>query len=307
MKYKIITPPTVEPVTMAEAKLHLRLDSNTFDGDVTTYQSIPPGRHEISESFSLEGAAVDVLGFLSLVTLNTGAVGPGGSVSAKIQDSDGGTTWRDFAGGAFATVTSDTDNAVQEIQYTGGKQYVRVVATVSGAACEFSADVLVKSGDVMEDALIADLITAAREYCEDITRRALAKQTIEVYLDKFPSARDIELPRPPLVSVTSVKYKDSAGIETTMTADADYLVDADSEPGRIVLPYGKSWPSFTPYPVNPVVIQYEAGYTTLPKYLKTAMLLHIGYFYNHRDAVEPDDATERAIRTLCTTKKAGWF
>jgi hypothetical protein len=111
------------------------------------------------------------------------------------------------------------------------------------------------------------------------------------------------------VSVTSVKYKDSAGVETTMTVNVDYLVDTDSTVGRIVLPYGVNWPLFTEYTVNPIKIRYTAGYAAyaLPKTAKQAMLLHIGYFYAHRDAVELDEETDRAIKRLLTLHKAGWF
>jgi hypothetical protein len=94
-----------------------------------------------------------------------------------------------------------------------------------------------------------------------------------------------------------------------MLADTDYLVDVDNSVGRIVRPYGVNWPSFTPYPVKAIKIRYDAGYTaeTLPKPIKTAMLLHIGYFYKNRDAAEPDAATDRAIKSFLQLYKVGWF
>ncbi len=310
MKCKIITPPSVEPVTLAEAKAHLRQSSDSFDGDVTTYQSISPGSHNAAASYSLVGAAVNVLGFISMAILNAGACGAGGSVAAKFQESDDAVSWLDVTGGAFTVVTEANDNAVQEKEYTGGKEYVRIVATVAVSACAFSADFVVKTGEVQENTLISDLITGAREYCENHTRRALATQTIEAYPDWFPCRNEIELPKPPLQSVTSVIYKDSAGTETTMTADTEYLTDLESSIGRLVLPYGKGWPSFTPYPMNPIKIRYVAGYSALnpmPKLIKQAMLLHIGYFYNHRDAVDLNEETERAIKSMLTMYRTGWF
>jgi len=156
-----------------------------------------------------------------------------------------------------------------------------------------------------EDADLAEYITAAREYGEDITRRAFATQTLEMYLDEFPCG-DIELSMPPLQSVTSVKYKDSAGTETTMTATTEYLVDTDSNIGRVVLPYGVSWPSFTAYPVNPIKIRYVAGYTTLPSMLKNAMLLHVGYMYKYRDSGIPAEDM-KAVNNLYNMRRAGWF
>lgn len=308
--FRVVTPPTVEPLTLAEVKLHLRLDSNTFSGDTATYQSIAPGSQAIAASYSKLGAAIDVLGKEAIVNLNAGACGTGGSVTAKIQESDDAVTWTDYTGGAFTTVTEANDNTVQELEYTGAKQYVRVVATVAAAACSFSADVITKTGGSTEDNLLSSLITAAREYCENYTGRALATQTIEAMLKDFTALDFIELPMPPLQSVTSIKYKDSDGTETTMTPTTDYLVDADSPVGCVFLPYAGSWPSFTPYPNNAVRIRYVAGYgatNPIPRSIKQAMLIYVGFFYRNRDAVELDEETNRAIKRLLNMYRVRWF
>ncbi len=286
MDYRITTPITTEPLTLAEVKAHLRLDSSTYAGGTTTYQSIAPGIHAIAASYGLTGASVEVLGKEALANLNMGACGTGGSVAAKIQESDEGTHWSDYA--AFATVTEANDNAVQEKEYTGGKRYIRVVATVAGAACAFSADVITKSGEAAEDALLTSLITVAREYCEGYLWRALATQTIEAYPEHFPCRNHIELPRPPIQSVTSIRYKDSGGTETTLTEGADYIVDAESNVGRIAPSYGMTWPNASLYPVNPIRIEYVAGYcdeNPIPLSIKQAMLLLIGHWYANREAV----------------------
>lgn len=159
-----------------------------------------------------------------------------------------------------------------------------------------------------EDALITALISAAREYCENYTSRALATQTLEMYLDRFPCAYEIELLRPPLQSVTSVTYTDSAGTTTTMTANTDYIVDADSMMGRIVLPYGKLWPSFTPYSVNPIKIRYVAGYTDIPKTIKQAMLLLIGHWYANREAIGTTEGEmDIAVKALLSMNRIRWW
>jgi len=164
------------------------------------------------------------------------------------------------------------------------------------------------SGDTAEDNLIMDLIKTAREYCENFTGRALATQTIEAYLNGFPCANYIELPRPPLQSVTSVKYKNRYNVETTMTVDTDYIVDTDSDVGRIVLPYGLSWPSFTPHPVNPIKIRYVAGYEEAPASIRQSMLLLIGHWYANREATgEATGQIEFAVKALLSQHRMRWF
>jgi uncharacterized phiE125 gp8 family phage protein len=156
-----------------------------------------------------------------------------------------------------------------------------------------------------EDTLINNLIIAAREYCEEYTGRALAAQTVEAYFDYF--AEKMPLPRPPLVSVTSVKYKDSAGTEVTLTANTDYLVDTDSVIGQIARPYSVNWPSFTPYPINPIKVRYQAGYTSLPKAIHQAILMLIGHWYANREAVgDVGGEVAKAVTSLLIKYKAAW-
>jgi uncharacterized phiE125 gp8 family phage protein len=139
-----------------------------------------------------------------------------------------------------------------------------------------------------DDALITALITAAREYCEGFQNRQYITATWELWLDSFPSEDYIRIPLPPLQSVASVKYYGTDNAEYTMAA-ADYFVDNKSEPGRLVLAYGKSWPSTTLRPANGVVVRFVAGYgdaaANVPQKVKQAMLLLIGHWYANREAV----------------------
>lgn len=308
---KLITAVATEPITRADVKSHLRLDSDTFAGDISTVQSIAPGSHEVAADYSLTGSSADVSGKRAIVNLNAGTNGAGGTVDAKIQESDDNTTWSDWTGGAFTQVTTANDDAVQEKEYTGSKQYIRVACTVAVAACSFSVDIVLNAGNTNEDDLIDDWIRAAREYGEDYTKLAFAPQTWELLLNDFPREDFIEWPKGPLTSVTSVKYKDSEGTETTLTENTDYIVDASTKPGKIFLPYCQSWPSFVPYPYNAVVIRAICGYTgvapyILPHKLKQAMLVHIGLMEKYRDAEIPEKAM-KAIHTLYNVERMEWF
>lgn len=136
-----------------------------------------------------------------------------------------------------------------------------------------------------EDTLISALITAARVYCEGIQNRAYITQTLELSIDGFPWGRLIELPRPILQSVTSVKYTDVDGVEATFT---DYVVDADSYLGRIALKRDFNWPTVTLREIGAIKIQFVAGYgataASVPAIVKQAMLLLIAYWYENREA-----------------------
>lgn len=138
-----------------------------------------------------------------------------------------------------------------------------------------------------EDELLSAIITASRELVEDITRRALLTQTWDYSIPYWPNSNFIKLPGGNLQTITSVKWKDTDGTETTLTVTDDYLVETNGTGiGRVVLPYGEVWPSDTLYPSNPITIRYVAGWTTaalVPYGIKAACLLIAANLYSNRE------------------------
>ena len=138
-----------------------------------------------------------------------------------------------------------------------------------------------------DDTYIGTLITVARQNVESHLRRALISQTWEVVLDAFP-AGVIRLPKPPLAWVTSIKYTDDEGNESTYSS-ANYVVDTDTEPGRVVLKSGQTWPAVTLAAANGVRVRYVAGYgaagSNVPQAIRQAILLVIGSLYENREDV----------------------
>jgi len=192
------TAPTIEPLTLAEVKAHLRIDSTDFADDITTEISIASGDHVVAASYSLEGSAVEVSGYGVLVNLVSGACGASGTVDVKLQESNDGSNWSDVSDGAFTQVTEANDNAIQEKAYTGAYTYIRAVATVATATCDFGVSVIKQAGPSVENDLLNSLITVARQDCESFQRRTYLTTIWELWLEKWPDGDVIELPLPPL-------------------------------------------------------------------------------------------------------------
>lgn len=136
-----------------------------------------------------------------------------------------------------------------------------------------------------DDAYVDALIKVAREYCEKYQNRAYTTQTFGLYLDAFPIS--IKLSRPPLQSVTSIKYYGIDGAENILDP-SNYIVDVASEPGRIIPAYGKTWPTIPLQPINGVVVRYVSGYGSdaaeVPQGVKQSVLMLVGYWYENREA-----------------------
>jgi uncharacterized phiE125 gp8 family phage protein len=135
-----------------------------------------------------------------------------------------------------------------------------------------------------DDALITRLITAARARAEWHTGRALNTQSWILWLDCWPQCGIIEIPLPPLQSVTSVTLyapDDSA----TVVDPATYQVDAASAPARLTLK-STVLPPANLRAINSVAIAFSAGYgdaaDDAPAGFRAAILELIAFLYEHR-------------------------
>ncbi len=196
MNVQLKTAPTLYPVSMAELKMHLRVDSETLDGNLTLTQSLAYGSKAIANNYTTHvGTGVDVLGKQAEVLLHCGTNGATGTVDTKIQEADVlAGPYTDWTGGAFTQVTTANDNADYKLQYTGSKQYIRTASKVLLAACEFGTSILVNAATTAEDSLLEDIRDAAIGYVEDITRRQIMTATWYYYLDAFPGDDFIKIP-----------------------------------------------------------------------------------------------------------------
>ncbi len=134
-----------------------------------------------------------------------------------------------------------------------------------------------------EDALISNLIVAARQMCEEMTGRSLIQQSWRLWLDANPPAL-IVLPRPPLLSIAQVNVFAEDDTSSLVSA-ADYFVDTQSQPARIALKSGAQW-GRSVRAQNGLRIDYLAGYgaaaSAVPMALRQAMLGQIAHLFEQR-------------------------
>ena len=158
-----------------------------------------------------------------------------------------------------------------------------------------------------DDALVAALISTAREHLERISRPrvAMSAQRWLTVLDAWPASARIELRPYPLISVIEVRYTDADGVEVTVAPEG-YAVDTYSEPGRLEVLDG--WPGGTLAALNGLQIEYTAGYdrATLPMALRQATLLLVAHWYEHRELAMTSGAVPKELPFAVAALVAPW-
>lgn len=152
-----------------------------------------------------------------------------------------------------------------------------------------------------EDALLAIYLAGAREQGEGLARRAFITQTLEMSLDEFPRDGVLSVLRPPLQSVTSVKYTDRDNVQRTWT---DYDVDIASQPGRIIF---NTLPGDALRESGAITVQFVAGYgdtsPDVPSTIQNAVLALVAYWYEMRMIGDVPDG----IRDAFMGERVTWF
>ena len=162
-----------------------------------------------------------------------------------------------------------------------------------------------------DDALITALITAATSEAQGVAARSFVTQTLQLALDAWPNDGAVRLPRPPLLTVTSVKYFDADNVEQTVAA-ADYIVIADTTPGLIVPASGKAWPTDL-RTWSPIRIRYTAGYGAATDVAASAqgeivqlVKALVVVDYENREALSSQAAAQRNRILNGFSKHWGW-
>ncbi len=135
-----------------------------------------------------------------------------------------------------------------------------------------------------EDDMIAGLIDAATLQCEKYQNRTYINQNLKVTFDDL--IKCINIPRPPLISINSVKLNLEDGSQVVVDSD-DYLYDPGAHQSKFYFSGFDDYIGYTLKERNGFEIELTAGYgeltTDIPSDIKLAIKLLVGHWHQNRE------------------------
>ncbi len=133
-----------------------------------------------------------------------------------------------------------------------------------------------------EDTYITTLGLAARRWVESYTRSALITQTWDQSYDGLSDP--MKLDKPPVSSITSVSYTDTAGDSQTLAATYYELGEIDGA-SVVRAKYNQTYPSTRGHE-DVVTVRYVTGYgaaSAVPDGIKHAIKLIVAQLFENRE------------------------
>jgi uncharacterized phiE125 gp8 family phage protein len=151
----------------------------------------------------------------------------------------------------------------------------------------------IPEADATHDSHVTRIISAARQQWERDTQRSTVSRTYVENLSDWPTV-DWRFYHQPIVSVTSVKYYDTANSQQTLSSSV-YSLDAPNR--RLVLAVDQDWPLHETR-WDAIEITYVAGQSSVDAIAKQGMLLLVDLYFELRLDTKEKQATERAYHNL---------
>lgn len=136
-----------------------------------------------------------------------------------------------------------------------------------------------------ETAVVDGLIHAATLWGQDYCWSQFVTATWKMRMHDFHCTQ-IPLHPNPVLDVTAISYVDNSGVTQTLTETTQWIADVVAKPGLIYPAYNQSWPAVRGFR-NDVTVTFTAGYgaaSAVPKAIKTALLMLVAHWYQHRTA-----------------------
>jgi len=142
------------------------------------------------------------------------------------------------------------------------------------------------------DSYLTTMIEAAREIVEDDTGLVIPTTTCVLNWDAWPD--EFVLPLRPAISVTTLKYYDTAGDQQTWSS-ANYTLDADRAQPTVFYAYNVTTPTIRSIE-NAIELTWSAGYSSqanVPEKIKQAVLVKLSQLFIDREGMENVRANPR--------------
>lgn len=144
-----------------------------------------------------------------------------------------------------------------------------------------------KLTDTADDSLLmSQCLPSAVEWIEHQMRRPLISRTMKLTLDVFPSATKLEIPVPVVSAISSVKYYNTAGVLTTLSASSYWtILNERASSAYVVLKPSYSWPSTEESRPRAVEVEFVAGYGSNPSDVPADIRQAILYLVEHSHTI----------------------
>jgi uncharacterized phiE125 gp8 family phage protein len=124
-----------------------------------------------------------------------------------------------------------------------------------------------------DDALIAGLLLAARQYAEKYMRVALVTKNIRISLSEAIEGK-LELPYCPARSITEIRSYNHENVASVVDPASYYLVGNTLHVSN--MPYAAA-----------VAVDYVAGYEVVPEQIRATMKEHVAIMYKKSEGPPP--------------------
>lgn len=301
--YWVETPPAEYPVTLAEAKLHCRIDDDVAGSSAfvtfgtSNAQLVLRSKTEGVAGNDLSAMIVDSgnntplsVSFASeIVTINL-ATDVGGTPTSTVND-------------VIAALVNNVSIAQRITATSGVGNGTGLLAAASETSFAGGVD-----GTSYEDSKVTALLQAATHQAEQILRKYIVTQTIVQSRTCLPGGRNcIELEWGKVQSVEEFRYYDQNGNLQTLTSPYTlFELQENSTPAQLNLLPGQYWPSTQSEKRYPIEIEYVVGYgnaAAVPQEIKQAILFMVGHWYSNRENVQ----ISSGLTALVVPQMAEWI
>lgn len=174
---------------------------------------------------------------------------------------------------------------------------------------------------LLDDSMDSELlrfIDVATRWLEEGLGITLINTARGVLLDCFPDDWDrFDIPRPPLVSVQSLQYYDTANAQQTLVEGTDFEVVTSTKARGYIYPILSAWPSGWPSTYDrpdAVDLRFTAGYgtahTAIPEEAKHILRMMVAQFDENRAPTITGTISQEikmALQSLRQTMSHGFY